>query len=107
MEPKLNAIRWEEYFKELLSAEVPVNPVVGKTFHRAEPMLNEVTQEETDKAIAILKNWKAPGSDSIPSELIKYGGQTATLCHFQNMPEDLERLTCANELELIDNYTVA
>jgi sorting nexin-29 len=58
-----------------LNAEVPVNPIVGKTFQRAEPMLNEVTQEETDKTIVSLKNWKAPGSDSIPSELIKYGGK--------------------------------
>jgi len=75
MEPELKAIRWEEYFKELLNAEVPVNPTVGTTFQRAEPILNEVTQEETDKPIASLKNLKAPGSDSIPSELIKYGGK--------------------------------
>lgn len=75
MEPELKDKRWEEYFKELLNAEVPVNLIVGKTFQRAEPMLNEVTQEETDKAIASLNNWKAPGSDSIPSELIKFGGK--------------------------------
>jgi len=36
-------------------------------------MLNEVTQEETDKAIASLKNWKAPRSDNIPSE--QYGSK--------------------------------
>lgn len=37
-------------------------------------MLNEVIQEEPDNAIAIIKNWNAPGSDSIPSEVIKYNG---------------------------------
>lgn len=93
MEPELKAIRWEEYFKELLIVEVPVNPLVGKTFQKAEPMLNEVTQDETDKAIASLKNWKAPaylfGQHTIRANQI--WGQTATLCHFQNMPEDLER----------------
>jgi hypothetical protein len=52
-----------------------VNQTVGITFQRAQPMVNEVTQEETDKVIASLKNWKAPGSNSIPSELIKYGSK--------------------------------
>jgi len=75
MEPELKTIRWEEYFKKLLNPEVPVSPTLGTTFQKAEPMLNEVTQEETDKAVDSLKNWKAPGSDSIPSELIKYGGK--------------------------------
>jgi len=38
-------------------------------------MLNEVTQEETNRAMTSLKNWKAPESVSIPSELIKYEGK--------------------------------
>lgn len=32
----------------------------------------DVTQKETNKTIASLRNWKTPGSDSIPAELIKY-----------------------------------
>jgi hypothetical protein len=40
MEPELKAIRWKEYFKELLNAEVPVNPTVGTTSQRVEPMVN-------------------------------------------------------------------
>jgi len=38
-------------------------------------MISEVTKKETYKAIGNLKNWKSPGSDGIPGELIKYGGK--------------------------------
>ena len=38
-------------------------------------MINELTEEETYKAILNLKNWKSPGSNVIPGELIKYGGK--------------------------------
>lgn len=75
MKPKLKSRRWEEYIKELLNMKMPVNPIVGTTFQRAELVLNEVTERETDKVIARLKNWTSPGSDSIPLELIKYSGK--------------------------------
>jgi len=38
-------------------------------------MISEMTEEETYKAIGSLKNWKSPGSDEIPGELINYGGK--------------------------------
>lgn len=80
MELGLEVIRWKEYFKELLNAEYSSktnnrNQTVGTIFQRAAPMLNKVTQEKTDKAIASLKNWKAPGSDNVLSELIKYAAK--------------------------------
>lgn len=78
LELGLEAIRLKEYFllKELLNAEYSSktnnrNQMVDTIFQRAAPILNKVTQDETDKAIASLKNQKAPGSDSVLSELIK------------------------------------
>lgn len=38
-------------------------------------MISELTEEETYKAIGSLKNWKSPGFDGIPGELIKYNGK--------------------------------
>ncbi len=66
--------RWTEYFRELLcqgqSTEEESEPnIQWNTQHVAEPSLQEV-KESVNK----LKNNKAPGSDNIPGELFKYGG---------------------------------
>lgn len=39
-----------------------------------EPLTENISQEEVNVAVAGLKNWKAPRSDNIPAELLKYGG---------------------------------
>lgn len=75
MDPKEKAARWKEYFIELLNADSPDSITIRETHYEAEPMINELTEEETYKAIGNLKNWKSPGSDGIPDELIKYGGK--------------------------------
>ena len=75
MDPKEKAARWKEYFFELLNADSPDNITKRETHYGAETMINELTEEETYKAIVNLKNWKSPGSDGIPGELIKYGGK--------------------------------
>lgn len=75
MDPEEKAAKWKEYFIELLNANSPENHTGMEYQYEAEPMISEMTQEETYKAIVNLKNWKAPGSDKIPAELIKYGGK--------------------------------
>lgn len=72
MEPEKKAERWREYFIELLGNDIPANPVGETVFQKAEPLIDDITLDETDKAIASLKNWKAQGSDNIQAELIKY-----------------------------------
>lgn len=75
MDPEERAGRWKEYFIELLNADIPDNPMRRENQYGTVPMISEVTQEETYKAIISLENWKAPGSDKISAELIKYGGK--------------------------------
>ncbi|KAL4149146.1 hypothetical protein QTP88_003152 [Uroleucon formosanum] len=75
MDPNEKADRWKEYFTELLNADIPDNSTRRKNIHGAESMVSEVTREEVNGAIKDLKNWKSPGSDEIPDELIKYSGK--------------------------------
>lgn len=76
IDPVEKVTRWKNYFEELLNSEVPVRPVPAWIDHRAEQKVNDVSMQEVKTAINNLKNWKAPGTDSIPAELIKYGGYT-------------------------------
>jgi hypothetical protein len=44
--------------------------------HTAEPLVPEPSLFEAEIAIGKLKNYKSPGTDQIPTELIKSGGET-------------------------------
>jgi hypothetical protein len=44
--------------------------------HTAEPLVNDPSPFEVEIVIANLKNYKSPGSDQIPAELTKAGGET-------------------------------
>jgi hypothetical protein len=53
-----------------------VSDVRQKEIHTADPLAPELSPFEVKIAIAKLKNFKSPGSDQIPAELIQAGGET-------------------------------
>lgn len=86
MEPEKKIIRWKKYFVDLLNGTIPTNPIENICTQQIEPLVNEVTKEEVKEAIINLNNWKAPESDNIPLELLKYGGEDMynyifNICH--------------------------
>lgn len=68
------ALRWREYFENLLNSTIPDNPISAITYQGAELFIKNITQEEVNVAVGGLKNWKAPRSDNIQSKLLKYRG---------------------------------
>lgn len=60
---------WESYFRKLYNTEEVINVENYETNHQI--TLNE---EEVMAKIKKLKNRKAPGTDLIPNELLKYAG---------------------------------
>jgi hypothetical protein len=63
--------RWKNYFSQLLN----VHNVRQTEEHIAEPLACGPSRLEVETAIAKLKKYKSPGSDQIPAELIRAGGQ--------------------------------
>jgi hypothetical protein len=67
--------RWRNHFSQLLNVYA-VNDVRQTEIHAAEPLVPELSAFEVEMAIEKLKRRKSPGTDQIPSELIKAGGRT-------------------------------
>lgn len=69
--------RWAEHFVELLCKDNidQDNDPLNENYEEIEPP----TLQEVQEAIKRLKNNKSPGSDQIPSELFKNGGENLTL----------------------------
>jgi hypothetical protein len=55
--------------------------------HTAEPLAPEPSLVEMESAIGKLKSYKSPGTDQIPAELIKAGGET--------LYSEIHRLICS------------
>lgn len=75
MEAESRSERWKGYFEKLRNSRMPAWPIIHVEYERVEPYVEDVSLEEVKTAIIGLKNWKALGTDDIPTELIKYGGE--------------------------------
>jgi len=74
MNTKEKAEVWKEYFDKLLNTEEPKELIKKGNKKISEVEVEELTIEDVKEAIRNLKNNKAAGTDGIPPELIKYGG---------------------------------
>jgi hypothetical protein len=54
--------------------------------HTAEPLVPEPSLVEVEIAIGMLKSYKSPGTDQIPTEMVKTGGET--------LYSEIHRLIC-------------
>lgn len=66
--------RWAEYFKELLNEERETQTDTYVSYVTAQPFTEVPSLEEVKITIDKMHNGKAPGEDSITSELFKNGG---------------------------------
>jgi hypothetical protein len=78
--------RWKNFFNQVLNMH-GVHDVRQMDLHMAEPLVSEPSLVEVEIAFGKLKSYKSPGTDQIPTELIKAGGET--LC------SEIHRLICS------------
>jgi hypothetical protein len=78
--------RWKNFFNQVLNVH-GVHDVRQMDIHTAEPLMPEHSLVEVEIDIGKLKSYKSPGTDQIPAELIKAGGET--------LYSELHRLICS------------
>jgi hypothetical protein len=66
--------RWKHFFNQVLNVHV-FHDVRQMDIHTAEPLIPEPSLVEVEIATGKLKSYKYPGTDQIPAELIKKGGE--------------------------------
>lgn len=64
---------WKKYFRDLLNI-IQEEQHKEEIYITADMPVKNPSFEETQRALNKLKNHKAPGTDGIPAELLKYGG---------------------------------
>jgi hypothetical protein len=67
--------KWKSFFNQVLNVH-GVHDVRQMDIHTAEPLVPEPRLVEMEIVIGKLKSYKSPGTDQIPAELIKVGGET-------------------------------
>jgi hypothetical protein len=85
-DPQKVVNRWKNFFNQVLNIH-EVHVVRQMDIHAAEPLLPESNLFEVEIAIGKLKSYKSPGTDQIPSILIKAGVET--LC------SEIHKLICS------------
>jgi hypothetical protein len=78
--------RWKKFFNQVLNVR-GVHDVRQMDIHTAEPLVPEPSLVVMEIAIGKLKSYKSPGTDQIPAELIKAGGET--------LYSEINRLICS------------
>uniref|UniRef100_A0A6P7FT13 Agrin-like n=1 Tax=Diabrotica virgifera virgifera TaxID=50390 RepID=A0A6P7FT13_DIAVI len=80
-------LRWVGHFQELLEGE-PTNNI--ELEYRNEELVEPPSVEEVKISIEKLRNHKSPGSDGIPAELFKHGGEQITKLSPQRTEDESE-----------------
>jgi molecular chaperone GrpE (heat shock protein) len=78
--------RWKNFFNQVLNVH-RVHDVRQMDIHMAEPLVPKPSLVKVEIAIGKLKSYKSPGTDQIPAELIKAGGETLNF--------EIHRLICS------------
>jgi hypothetical protein len=78
--------RWKNFFNQVLNVH-GVHDVRQIDIHTAEALVPEPSTVEVEIAIGKLKSYKLPGTDQIPAEFIKAGGETLQF--------EIHRLICS------------
>jgi hypothetical protein len=88
---------WRNHFATVLNRDPPVDPPELQVNHQLPINTGNITKEGIKRALTRLKNGKAAGSDNIPPEALKAGGQTSidilydlfnTIWTTEEIPED-------------------
>ena len=72
---------WRNHFATVLNMDQPVDPPELQVNHKLTINTGNITKEEIKRALTRLKNGKVAGSDNIPPEVLKAGGQTPSICY--------------------------
>ena len=69
--------RWRRHFEKVLNVDNAVSEeVMVGTMVNADVETQDVTREEVEKAMTMLKNGTAAGNDNIAADLLNNGGET-------------------------------